>query len=206
MNIIEVGSIISVGSYEILYTSVPKWDEENNIADQKKVIQYLNNAYVQYGNIDLKVNINWIEKGKSISSIDFIMPKDEAKLSDIFITTPYGLIKKNRTGIGATTLELNSPRNSIVIVPTKALAYEKAKNSRIDESDKYKILYVGGEISGFKIPTIEQYLSDNDIPHKKFIVVADSLPRLLQEIGKEHYQDYFLRECNLNCVSKKIND
>ena len=69
---------------------------------------------------------------------------------------------------------------------------EKAKNSRIDESDKYKILYVGGEISGFKIPTIEQYLSDNDIPHKKFIVVADSLPRLLQEIGKEHYQDYFL--------------
>ena len=96
-------SIIAVDKYEILYASAPEWDKENNIADQKKVIQYLNNASVQYGNIDLKININWIEKGKSISSIDFIMPQDEAKLSDIFITTPYGLIKKNRTGIGATT-------------------------------------------------------------------------------------------------------
>lgn len=185
-------SIIAVDKYEILYASAPEWDKENNIADQKKVIQYLNNASVQYGNIDLKININWIEKGKSISSIDFIMPQDEAKLSDIFITTPYGLIKKNRTGIGATTLELNSPRNSIVVVPTKALAHEKAKNSQIDESDKYKILYVGSSIDGFTVPTIEHYLADEDIPYKKFIVVADSLPRLLSEIGKEHYQNYFL--------------
>lgn len=191
MNIIEP-SIISVGKYEILYASAPEWDEKNNTVDEKKVIQYLNNAFVQYNNIDLKVIINWIEKGQSISSIDFIMPQDEAKLSDIFITTPYGLIKKNRTGIGATTLELTSPRNSIVVVPTKALAYEKAKNSRIDKSDKYKILYVGSPINGFTVPTIEHYLADEDIPYKKFIVVADSLPRLLQKIGKENYQNYFL--------------
>ena len=50
-------SIIAVDKYEILYASAPEWDKENNIADQKKVIQYLNNASVQYGNIDLKINI-----------------------------------------------------------------------------------------------------------------------------------------------------
>lgn len=191
MNTIEPSSIISVGNYEILYASAPEWDEVNKVVDQKKVIQYLNNAHVQYCNIDLKININWFEKGQSISSIDFIMPKDEAKLSDIFITTPYGLIKKNRTGIGATTLELNSPRNSIIVVPTRTLAYEKAKNSRINESNKYKILYVGGDINGFIIPKIEDYLSDENIFYKKFIVVANSLPNLLQKIGKENYQNYF---------------
>ena len=126
MNIVEPQSIISVGKYEILYASASEWNEKNNIADQKKVVQYLNNAYIQYDYIDLIIEINWIEKGESISSVDFTMPRDEAKLSDIFITTPYGLIKKNRTGIGATTLELNSPRNSIIVVPTKTLAYEKA--------------------------------------------------------------------------------
>lgn len=192
MNIVEPQSIISVGKYEILYASASEWNEKNNIADQKKVVQYLNNAYIQYDNIDLKIEINWIEKGESISSVDFTMPRDEAKLSDIFITTPYGLIKKNRTGIGATTLELNSPRNSIIVVPTKTLAYEKAKNSLIEETGKYKILYVGSAISGLTIPSIEQYLSDKDIIYKKFIVVADSLPRLLQKIGTAHYADYFL--------------
>ena len=113
-------------------------------------------------------------------------------LGDVFATSPYGLIKKNRTGIGATTLELNSQRNSIVVVPTRALAYEKAKNSRIGESDRYSILYIGGRINGFKIPTIKKYLSDNDIKYKKFIVVIDSLDTLLEEIGEEHFKDYFI--------------
>ena len=191
-NIIEPESIISVGKYEILFASVSYYDEINKMIDSKKVMQYLNNAIVKYNEIDLEYTIDWEEKGKSICMINFKMPADKIHLADIFVTTPYGLIKKNRTGIGATTLELNSPRNSIVVVPTRALAYGKAASSKIEgESDKYRVLYVGGDITGFIVPEISDYLMDS-IHYKKFIVVADSLPRLLHIIGKEHYKDYFL--------------
>lgn len=192
-NIIEPESIISVGKYEILFASVSYYDEINKIIDSKKVMQYLNNAIVKYDEIDLEYTIDWEEKGKSICMINFKMPADKIHLADIFVTTPYGLIKKNRTGIGATTLELNSPRNSIVVVPTRALAYGKAASSKIEgESDKHRVLYVGGDITGFIVPEISDYLMDSSIHYKKFIVVADSLPRLLHIIGKEHYKDYFL--------------
>lgn len=176
-------SMISIGNYEILFSSIG--------GDRK--VQYLNNASVKF-DINLQFKINRENENKSvITSVSFLMPKDEAKLGDIFLTSPYGLIKKNRTGVGATTLELNSPRNSIIIVPTKTLAYNKAKNSKIKikGEEKYKIQYVGGTISGFKIPTIEKYLSDSDIEDKKFLVVADSLPKLLNIIGEENYKDYF---------------
>lgn len=192
-NIIEPESIISVGKYEILFASVSYYDEINKMIDCKKVMQYLNNAIVKYNEIDLEYTIDWEEKGKSICMINFKMPADKIHLADIFVTTPYGLIKKNRTEIGATTLELNSPRNSIVVVPTRALAYGKAASSKIEgESDKYRVLYVGGDITGFIVPEISDYLMDSSIHYKKFIVVADSLPRLLHIIGKEHYKDYFL--------------
>lgn len=189
-NSIIESSIISVGKYEILYgTGVAASFEE----DAPKVIQYLNNAKVRYYDIDLKCDINWKEAGKSINSISFLMPRDNAYLGNVFITTPYGLIKKNRTGVGATTLELRSPRNSIVVVPTRALAYNKAVSSKIEgEENKYKILYVGGKITGFDVPTTCEYLADSSIEYKKFIVVADSLPTLLKDIGEDNYKDYFL--------------
>ena len=182
-----------MGKYEILFASVSYYDEINKMIDSEKVMQYLNNAKVKYNEINLEYTIDWEEKGKSICMINFKMPADKIHLADIFVTTPYGLIKKNRTGIGATTLELNSPRNSIVVVPTRALAYGKAASSKIEgESDKYRVLYVGGDITGFIVPEISDYLMDSSIHYKKFIVVADSLPRLLHIIGKEHYKDYFL--------------
>ena len=112
---------------------------------------------------------------KAIECVRFTMPIDYAKLSYVFENLPWGIIKKNRTGIGATTLELNSPRHSIIVVPTRALAYEKAKSSRIGDTNKYKVLYIGGRIDGFNIPTIQDYLTDEEIKYKKFIVVVDSL-------------------------------
>lgn len=189
--------IISIGKYKILYTyeNVPNPNPRALNEDwvyKDDLVKSVNNAEVKYL-VDLKCETNWQVIGESINYISFLMPKDEAKLGDIFLTSPYGLIKKNRTGVGATTLELNSPRNSIIIVPTKTLAYNKAKNSKIKikGEEKYKIQYVGGTISGFKIPTIEKYLSDSDIEDKKFLVVADSLPKLLNIIGEENYKDYF---------------
>lgn len=190
---ITIGSIVSIGRYEILYATAPYYDEKSKEVEDIQTIQYLNNAHVRYNEVYLHYEIDWKEKGKSINAINFTMPKGKRHLQDVFVTTPHGLIKKNRTGIGATTLELNSPRNSIIVVPTRALAYGKAISSKIEgESDKYRVLYVGGNITGFVVPEISDYLMDSSIRYKKFIVVADSLPRLLHIIGEEHYKDYFL--------------
>lgn len=188
-NIISDNNQFSDGKYEILYCTGISHSFED---DPSPMVQSLNGADVNCENVDLKYKVNWLEEYKTIESISFWMPKDDAYLKDVFTTSPYGLIKKNRTGIGATTLELSSPRNSIVVVPTRTLAYEKAKNSRIEGTDKYSILYIGGPITGFNIPSVENYLSDNEIKYKKFIVVVDSLPSLLDKIREEHFKDYFI--------------
>ena len=178
------------GKYEILFASRPVLDDDNYCFGH--AMQYLNGAEVKYSETDLQYEIDWKEKYKSINSISFWMPRNEAKLGDIFVTSPYGLIKKNRTGIGATTLELDSPRNSIIVVPTRALAITKAKKSRIEGTEKYRHLYIAGDSHQHGFPSIMDYLSDDSIIHKKFIVVADSLPKLLREIGEEHFPSYFL--------------
>ena len=119
------------------------------------------------------------------------MPENDLKLSQIFDVTPYGLIKKNRTGIGATTLELNSERNSIVVVPTQSLALNKVEASYNDKIKQYQYLYVGGRKLDKKFPTISSYIKNAKIPIKKFVVVADSLPKLIEGIGDDVYKDYF---------------
>ncbi|MCL2860701.1 MAG: hypothetical protein FWF46_09250 [Oscillospiraceae bacterium] len=183
-----------IGRYEILSTTMPYLDEngEYDGYSTHRVIQEINGADVKYFDTGLKYYIDWKEKRKSINSISFTMPSDDAKLGHIFVTSPYGLIKKNRTGIGATTLELESPRNSIVVVPTKALAITKAKKSKIEGTEKYKHLYVSAESINSGFQSISDYLSDSSIEYKKFIVVADSLPKVLREIGEENYPLYFL--------------
>lgn len=48
------------------------------------------------------------------------------KLGDVLTRIPCGVIHKTITGLGATTLELvNQTRDSIIVVPTKSLAYNK---------------------------------------------------------------------------------
>lgn len=187
-NIYEV--YFNTGNYEIGISSnykigQPIWEA--------MPIGLINGGLVKYKNVNLRYSItpdDW-HKTWHIDKVCFTMPQDDAKLSDVFETTPYGLIKKNRTGVGATTLELNSPRNSIIVVPTKALAYEKTKSNWDKEIQKCKACYVGGDISGFSKTGIKSYLSDSEIKYKKFIVVANSLPRLLRAIGENCCKDYF---------------
>ncbi len=116
-------------------------------------------------------------------------------LGGFFYKLPYGIIKKNRTGIGATTLELRSPRHSIIVVPTKALAAGKTKESKIGEG-KYKYLYVGSPVENLAdMPNIGDYLNDKEIEYKKIVVVADSLPKVIDAInsvGINVYEDYYL--------------
>ena len=106
-------------------------------------------------------------------------------LADFIDKMPHGIVDKQIPGIGATTLEINSKRNSIIVFPTKALAYGK-------HSKHPNTLYVGSEIKGEKVTNqqIEEYLAKDG--YKKLLVVADSLGRLLGIIGKENYKDYFL--------------
>lgn len=184
-NIIE-NSIISVGKYEILFCSFPTTEDNTD-----KAIQYLNNARVVV-NEQLGYEIIYTQCSRIINRVKFIMPSDDNKLSDVFENLPWGIIKKNRTGVGATTLELNSPRHSIIVVPTRALALNKALPSRIIGTDRYRVLYVGGDTTGVKVPSIEEYLDDTDIQYKKFIVVIDSLPRLLNKLGEDYSSKYFI--------------
>ena len=108
-------------------------------------------------------------------------------LADFIDKMPHGIVDKKIPGIGATTLEINSKRNSIIVFPTKALACGK-------HSKHPNTLYVGSEIKGEskKITNqqIEEYLTKDG--YKKLLVVADSLGRLLSIIGEKNYKDYFL--------------
>ena len=186
-------SMIEDGKFSVLFADIPHFDEANNIVESKKVIQYLNGAMVANSNTELKYAITkWKKFGEAIDEISFTMPSDEDKLSEVFSSTPYGLIKKNKTGIGATTLELRSPRNSIIVVPTKALAYEKAKGGIDKVSGRHTILYKGSTIAKFTPPSVKEYLTYEDVIYKKILVVADSLPKLLEEIGENAYKDFFL--------------
>lgn len=179
---------IDKGKYEILYANRPVEDDES-----MSVIQWLQGARIEMDHFNLIHTIDRTGKDGEIESVSFTMPEGNFKLGNLFDTCPYGIIKKNKTGIGATTLELLSKRNSIIVVPTKALAYNKAKASYNENSNKYTTYYIGSRIEGFALPqSIDEYLRDEEIEYKKFIVVADSLPRILNTITEGNFKNYFL--------------
>ena len=187
---------VKSGKYNVVY--FPNEDSDGANGNDYSSIESLNGATVNLKHTDLEYRINWVKKpdGDSegeITSIDFTMPGDEKWLEKIFDRVPYGLIKKNRTGIGATTLELKADRNSIIVVPTKALASSKKLSGRkADKTGRY-YHYVGGETPKVrKQPSIDAFLANGSIKPKKFIVVADSLPKLIRKIGVRKCKDYFL--------------
>lgn len=123
------------------------------------------------------------------------------KLSDVLDKMPHGIIDKRITGLGATTLEIKSQRNSIIVMPTRALAYNK--------SEKHPhTLYVGSKYQNntdLKKESIQYYLDNEHIPHKKFLVVADSLKKLIDEIGDEVYNDYFFMIDEVDLIQADSN-
>lgn len=52
---------------------------------------------------------------------------NKTKLGDVFNYLPHGIIDKTETGIGGTSLELDSNRNSIVVQPFNNIAYSKSQ-------------------------------------------------------------------------------
>lgn len=99
-------------------------------------------------------------------------------LSEIYSELPsHVLFNKGITGCGGTTVELTSNRDSIILVPTKNLVYNKQSN---------KIFGVTGKTTNISIINyINSYKG-----YKKIIATYDSLPRLIELIPD--YYNYFL--------------
>jgi len=124
------------------------------------------------------------------------------RLSDYISKIPHGIVDKKRPGIGATTVEINSRRNSIIVVPTKTLAYNKTlKHSHCQ--------YVGSKIGTKRgavlLHELQDYINNKDIEYKKFIVVADSLERVTKLIGDNVYNNYFLMVDEVDMLQSDSN-
>lgn len=125
--------------------------------------------------------------------------KQGKRIGEVMDRVPFGIINKTITGLGATTLEImNQERDSIIVVPTKSLAYSKYKSANLSKGDGYA-LYFGSPIKEIKNNVtprqVQAYLNSNNHWKKKFLVVADSLPRLikiLESNGIDVYHNYFL--------------
>jgi hypothetical protein len=128
---------------------------------------------------------------------DFLL-KTDSKLGDIFDFLPHGRINKKETGIGATTLELKSKRNSIIVFPTRHTAFSKSGGDvhyfNSDESTK--------KATQNKVKHLNSYLENHNIQYKKITVVADSLPKLLGIIGATVFTDYFLLLDEIDSIQK----
>jgi hypothetical protein len=130
--------------------------------------------------------------------IDFILKKD-TKLSEVLYNLPSGIIDKRETGIGATTLEIRGERNSIIVLPTRYTAKSKSYS---EPNSYYFGTFDGKKISLDRKETLNNYLNNEKIVFKKIIVVADSLPTLIEHIGLSVYKDFFLLIDEIDTIQK----
>lgn len=145
---------------------------------------------------------------EELNSNNLLQPSGRYRLSTFIQKIPHGIIDKKATGIGATTLEIKSQRHSIIVLPTKKLAYSKFKWAE-NELGKGKVLYIGSGIGEFKDTTskkrIESYLESHLSYYKKFLVVADSLHYLIDILGNKCYQTYFLMVDEIDILQTDSN-
>lgn len=95
------------------------------------------------------------------------------------------VIYKKTTGIGATTLEIKSPRNSIIIEPNTPVIEGKI--------GKHKNLF--GIFEGITTEQIIKYLQDDTIQYKKLMTTPESFGKLKKAfymLNIDMYSDYFL--------------
>ena len=106
---------------------------------------------------------------------------------------PNGILDKRYTGVGATTVEIKSSRKSIIVFPFRKLALEKF--------EKYKktrtVFYVGTDKNSKSksINDIKKFASANSDENIKFLVVADSIDKVIEGIKKANqdpYKEYFM--------------
>lgn len=114
------------------------------------------------------------------------IPKNIKYLSDYWKTFPSNVfINKQVTGIGATTLALESKEKYIIAVPYRVLALNK-----IEQYKNKNILLVGTE-SGANSDEIERYRGD------KVIVVYDSIPKLVKHLQNKNQYRLLIDEAHV---------
>jgi hypothetical protein len=148
------------------------------------------------------MTFNVINPNKQLYTINGnnLIIDNSIKLGNIIDRLPSGLIDKKATGIGATSCELKSPRNSIIVVPTRALAYTKSQSH---PNSFYLGSPYGSIQTRIKDSDIRNYL-DSKTVNKKFLVVADSLPRLVNLIGDIVFDDYFIMIDEIDCFQSEF--
>ena len=116
--------------------------------------------------------------------IDYIL-KNGSYLKEVIPFLPRGIINKGVTGIGATTLEIECLRHSIIVQPLKVTAIAKSKKHEelifFDSQTTSKELYKQLDASEL----------NGKFPFKKIILVIDNLSKLVQELG-EQISEYFI--------------
>lgn len=113
---------------------------------------------------------------------------------------PSGMLIKSDTGMGATHLELICARHSIVVEPIRVTAANKVSSAKSNNDYPRDRLpfYVGSAVGDIPKPNdsnVKDYLNDENIVYKKFICVADSLPKVIRNIqahGSLSASDFFL--------------
>lgn len=106
---------------------------------------------------------------------------------------PNGILDKRYTGVGATTVEIKSSRKSIIVFPFRKLALEK-----FEKYEKTRtVFYVGTDKknNSKSIDDIAFFTKENQDKDIKFLVVADSIDKVVKGIEKagfNPYKDYFL--------------
>src|SRR5690606_2006246 len=107
-------------------------------------------------------------------------------LGDILTCIPNStIVQKTVTNIGATTLELVSSRNSIIIEP----------NVPVIKGKRIKNKNVLGVLEGIYAPDIKAYLDNNEIEYKKILTTPESFGKVkqaIQESDYDFYEDFFL--------------
>lgn len=116
-------------------------------------------------------------------------------LSDVMTEIPSNcIIFKNVTGIGATTLELQCNRNSIIIEPNVPVIVGK-------EAKHQNVL---GVFKGVTVEKIIKYIKDPKIEHKKIVTTPESFGKVISafsEVNLNIFDNYFLLydECDRLC-------
>jgi len=108
------------------------------------------------------------------------------------------ILFKTLTGIGATHLEIQTGRHSIIIEPNVPVIKGKKKAHST-------ILAVH---EGVYIPEIENYLNDTKIRYKKIITTPESFAKVKEAIAEcelNMYQDFFLMFDECDRTSKDVD-
>lgn len=131
-----------------------------------------------------------MENAKKVENVSV-----EKYFSEVYDRIPAGVTEKSDTGMGATHVEINSNRNSIIVEPLRATAYNKVLKHK--KESKNPAIYAGTHpfdpLKTLKIDRIENYIHKMDELklNKKIICVADSLQKVYNRIKRMGRLDEF---------------